>query len=885
MERDGEAISQARATRKTRLIARPKLPPGPLRALKTLIYEAYVEAGAPTLDTLATAIAADDDLTASPSRDTIARIIGDPVLPAKQADAVAVVTVLTRMFGGNGQQAGDEAAALWRQLQLSEPLGRPVRQIDPYDLEVHHEITWRDVTGLAPYVERDHDIALRRLVTEAAHGTSHLVMLVGSSSSGKTRACYEAVHALPDDWRLWHPIDPGRPKAALSDLHRIGPQTVVWLNEAHHYLLHPDHGEQIAAGLRTILADATRAPVLVLGTIWPGPGYFDELLTPPPQAGSERGPLAGPTHQPKVPDPHGQARYLLAGRALHVPSAFTPREIDMSRRSDDLRLAAAARSAQDGMVTQYLAAGFDLVASYTTALPGPKALLTAAIDARRLGHPPSLPLPFLAAAAEGYLTDTEWELLEDDWLEQALTRLTKGMKGARGPLHRSKRPRGVTALPARPPAPTYLLADFLVDHFRTVRRTQPIPDFFWQAAVEHTQGEGARALASAAASRGLAETACRLWAKAGEFTKIAGALADASRLDEALPWYERAQRSGDAEAARTAIQKLIHAGRLDETAQWLARTPKQAKSQTMRHTAEVMAKEGHLDEAMPWFQAAHREGDSASLLAAGRALADADRLTQALLWFEQATAAGDEDALVEAVECLLEAGRRDEALQWVERAAREGHHWASAALTQQLAAAGRPDHLLAWHAQIYPAGPSGAASATGWQLELENAVLRLEPSTSRSEVTGGAEESAESEDDTTHPHGAPPEWRTRPLGEVSAWAARNEQRVNSRFLAEASRAASTGRLSEALILADQAAAEGEAGALLWAAQHLAGNASWAEAFTWCQRAVAAGSELAAHLAVVSLQELGRGAEAERLERYGWSLQGGIAAAWSLEPPA
>ncbi|MFD8741358.1 hypothetical protein ACFV06_41580, partial [Streptomyces sp. NPDC059618] len=57
---------------------------------------------------------------------------------------------------------------------------------------------------------------------------------------------------------------------------------------------------------------------------------------------------------------------------------------------------------------------------------------------------------------------------------------------------------------------------------------------------------------------------------------------------------------------------------------------------------------------------------------------------------------------------------------------------------------------------------------------------------------------------------------------------------------------------------------------------------WDEAFSWCRRAVAAGSELAAHLAVISLQELGRDAEAVQLERYGWTLQGGIAPTWKLD---
>src|SRR5581483_12426772 len=106
----------------------------------------------------------------SPARDTINRIIGDPTAPAKQADVVALVTALTRMVGGHSQQAARETAALWTQVQLAEPLGRPVSDIDPYDLEVHHAITVQGAVGLPTYVERGHDIELRRIVGEAIEG-------------------------------------------------------------------------------------------------------------------------------------------------------------------------------------------------------------------------------------------------------------------------------------------------------------------------------------------------------------------------------------------------------------------------------------------------------------------------------------------------------------------------------------------------------------------------------------------------------------------------------------------------------------------------------------------------------------------------------------------
>jgi hypothetical protein len=128
---------------------------------------------------------------------------------------------------------------------------------DPFALEVHPAIDAgaqaAGLPALPAYVPRDHDERLRDVVRRAAiSGSSAVAVLVGGSSTGKTRACWEAVKNLPGGWQLWHPINPGRSEAALAELPRIGPRTVVWLNEAQRYLLTPaaELGERVAAGLR-----------------------------------------------------------------------------------------------------------------------------------------------------------------------------------------------------------------------------------------------------------------------------------------------------------------------------------------------------------------------------------------------------------------------------------------------------------------------------------------------------------------------------------------------------------------------------------------------------------------------------------------------------------
>ncbi|WP_061297983.1 hypothetical protein [Herbidospora cretacea] len=247
---------------------------------------------------------------------------------------------------------------------------------------------------LPAYVPREHDGHLNKVVAQAAAGASRIAVLVGGSSTGKTRACWEALRPLrelPQQWRLWHPIDPTRPDATLADLERIGPYTVVWLNEAQFYLTDPTLGERVAAGLRDLLRDPQRGPILVLATLWPA--YWDTLTT---RAGS---------------DPHAQARELLDGHAITVPDAFTSADLTTLTQlaAADPRLKEASDRGGDGQITQYLAGVPTLMDRYHQPPPATQALIHAAMDARRLGCGPNLPLGLLAAAAPGYLTDTQWE--------------------------------------------------------------------------------------------------------------------------------------------------------------------------------------------------------------------------------------------------------------------------------------------------------------------------------------------------------------------------------------------------------------------------------------------------------------------------------------------
>jgi hypothetical protein len=86
---------------------------------------------------------------------------------------------------------------------------------------------------MPPYVHRPHDDLLWA-VLDPAERASRLVVVRGGSSTGKSRAAYEAVVSRLPRWRLDYPLDAG----ALANRLEAGPpaRTVLWLGELRHYV-------------------------------------------------------------------------------------------------------------------------------------------------------------------------------------------------------------------------------------------------------------------------------------------------------------------------------------------------------------------------------------------------------------------------------------------------------------------------------------------------------------------------------------------------------------------------------------------------------------------------------------------------------------------------
>ncbi|MFI1488069.1 hypothetical protein [Streptomyces sp. NPDC020747] len=229
--------------------------------------------------------------------------------------------IITSQWEEPAQRRPEAPASVPRTEEVARLGGWLVRELrDPFDLGVQRAI---DVSGgdgsstlpvLPVYVERQHDALLREAVLGAVDGRSALVTLIGGSSTGKTRACWEVLRLLPDKWRLRHPIAPSHTDAVLAELPEVGGHTVLWLDEIHHYLLTSDPavGERVAAGLRELLRTREHGPVLVLATAQPAD--WARLTAPP-----------------SLHDGYPQTRALLTGvgaaRGSRIGSSVIPRRL------------------------------------------------------------------------------------------------------------------------------------------------------------------------------------------------------------------------------------------------------------------------------------------------------------------------------------------------------------------------------------------------------------------------------------------------------------------------------------------------------------------------------------------------------------------------------
>ncbi len=553
------------------------------------------------------------------------------------------------------------------------PQTRPIGDLTALALDVHRAIDVggeRDLDALPSYISRDHDRELRQIVRDAANGQSRLAFLVGESSTGKTRACWEAIRAgLPGDWQFCHP-DPTRLDEAIGALDGIRPRTVIWLNDAHDYVIDPDRDkrERMAETLRRLVDEPDRKPVLVLGTTWPD--RWRLAMSMPGQDQRQR----------DGQDPYRRVRALLDGATIQVPTTFDDGAWARLRDEADAdpQLAQAYVRARDRRITQFLAGVPVLLDRVRYAPDGARALINAAMDARNLGHGRWLPIGLLEASAPGYLTDDERQRLHrDTWLAEALAYASEWCHGIRGALTEelgnSLQPTG-----------RYRLADYLDQTARTTRKISEAPAALWEALGRHAAASDLASLAEQAEQAGFLRNAIDLYSAAAERGSTAGLLR--------LTWLlDRVGRT--AEALRTCRR----AAEVDDSG-----------GETL---ADLLEKTGDREEAITAYQRAAKLG---SIYALGRLtclLRSENRIDEAIAWFQGFIRESHDDHAIEdassiLAELLIAAGRDDEAIQFHARAA-EGNIGSPGSLeagAMALKRVGRAHELLDYYKRIAESG-------------------------------------------------------------------------------------------------------------------------------------------------------------------------------------
>ncbi|WUH89434.1 alpha/beta fold hydrolase [Streptomyces sp. NBC_00433] len=388
------------------------------------------------------------------------------------------------------------------------PAAPPVGGFTPTVLEVHRAPLPGDRSDdaaerpLTPYLTREHDTRLRDALDTALDGRMpRLLVLTGESATGKTRALYEALLECAPEQPLLRP-------STASDLlsllvsGQVGSGSVLWLNEAQRFFFGAE-GEAAAEALHRCLA---REPgVVALATLWTHP-YWTEI-TDPDRTG------------------HVQAAALLGHTALTLRLTVPPNLDDddltaWEDLSDDLRMGHALEAGRDdGRVIQQLTGGPQLLAAYLSGpgvffTPSEHALISASLEARRLGHHAPMRAALLARAADGALSARQ-RSGDPGWEVRDLSSLSGGRRGDGTPTA-VRTLTALTALRSRSGAPAvFEPADYLDQHMRGHPAGHRPDAALWDGLLEQADDPGdLLRLGQSAWDRGLRRHAALLWRRA-----------------------------------------------------------------------------------------------------------------------------------------------------------------------------------------------------------------------------------------------------------------------------------------------------------------------------------------------------------------------------------
>jgi TPR repeat protein len=592
--------------------------------------------------------------------------------------------------------AGEEARALPLVGQVTD---RAVLGIHPA-IELPSDADPSLPNDLPLYIPRDIDPDLRAWIARHQH-TGGFLLLTGPAAAGKTRTAYQLIHATLPDWPL---LMPANAEQLTADIHRApAERLVVWLNETQNYL---GPAGLTAASVRHILSSPP--PVIIIGTIWPD--QYD-TLTALPALGSAS--TADATTAPDLNRDTREILTILADRK-DLPAGLTRAEQSRAEglASRDPRIAEALTHADTATLFETLAAAPDLISRWLTAAdPYGGAVITAAVTARRCGHPQPLPPGILQPLAQAALTPAQRARATSDWFPAAVHWAREQLRGQAAPLT------------PQATVPGDIDGDNVSDILVQLATRNPdtpwhyIPDATWLLLIDNATPQACFGIADTAypnrhAHRApITERALRKAADAGSLDAMF-MLGLASQLPtetrQAEHWYRKAAADGHTAAMYYLGFLLAEQGHTDEAEQWYRQAANAGHFGAMSNLAVLLNEQGHTDEAQQWHRRAAAAGQ---IIFTSRQKTPArDQADQAEQCYQQAIA-GDAKAMHQLAYLLAKQGHADQAEQWYRRAIAAGHLEAMNNLGLLLAEQGRPEEAEYWFRKNASAGGSGAAPA------------------------------------------------------------------------------------------------------------------------------------------------------------------------------
>ncbi|WP_318306155.1 tetratricopeptide repeat protein [Amycolatopsis solani] len=713
---------------------------------------------------------------------------------------------------------------------------------DPVAAGVHRARPQADDQGVPPYVERDIDTELRRRLDAVAEAGG-LVLLLGHSAAGKTRAAFEAMRAVMPNRRVATPSQGSELQGVLATIIESPEQCVVWLDNLELFL---GPGALDVA----MLAAFQKRNVPLLATM-----RMREYKTFHPMFQDVL-----PTDADSVPLQEAQigARVLASADPLEVQRIWSDDEIARAARFDDDRISAAVEHSRHHGVAEYLAAGPAIWSAWRMAMdvdgqPRAAALIAAAVDLARAGLAGPYDEELIVELHEHYLERQGGLLLRPESLVEAWAWASQQFHGVTSPLFEVA-------------GGQWSVFDYLVDRLERMSASQPVLDATWLAAKKNSSGKDLLDIALRAADAGtgvsteVAESIWRWMLDADVETSMAcynlGVLCNENgRMEESIAYFSQAAKAGEPRAAfnlaviydREGKSKksrkwrmraadanyppafflvgfdLEEQGKLDEAEQWYRRGAELNEHRSATNLGKLLSETGRAQEALPWFHKAEEDGDPFATYNIGLFHHGAGRREQAEEWYGKASARGSAEAALNLGTLRLEAEDYAGARKWYERAFELGLFSAAGNLGKLLDKSNDADGAESWFRRGAEVGDRSSAYALGAILykggRLEEALDLLGPLVSADDNVGQAA-LAEILDELGRTEEAIPYWQTAAeAGNVSAAFNLGVIFAKRRDLQQAKRwyqtAAEAGDAEAAINLADVLFTQGRLASASW----------------------------------------------------------------------